>query len=78
MGDLAKSNNKSEWKESMFENYEKVNTSGTFSAPSLRKDLLSTIKIIKAQSAFKVKLQEKENKYKLYTQKAANGSNQVQ
>ena len=60
MGNFAKSTHKSEWKESMFENYEKMNTSGTFSAPFLRKDLPSTIKILKAQPAFKVKLQEEE------------------
>eukprot|EP00957_Ditylum_brightwellii_P139448 10627811-Ditylum_brightwellii.AAC.1 len=72
MGDFAKSKHKSEWKESMFENNEKMNTSGTFSAPFLRKDLLSTIKILKAQPAFKVKLLEEENKYDLYTQTTTN------
>eukprot|EP00957_Ditylum_brightwellii_P028499 2151451-Ditylum_brightwellii.AAC.1 len=56
MRDLVKSKHKSEWKESMFENYEKMNTSGTFSAPFLRHDLPSTTKILKAQPAFKTKL----------------------
>ena len=46
MGDFAKSNLKSEWKESMLENYEKMNTSGTFSAPILRKDLPPHVKIL--------------------------------
>eukprot|EP00957_Ditylum_brightwellii_P035365 2681890-Ditylum_brightwellii.AAC.1 len=55
-----------------------MNKSGTFYAPFLRKDLLSTIKILKAQPAFKVKLQEEENKYDLYTWTTANGSTQVQ
>eukprot|EP00957_Ditylum_brightwellii_P153274 11665450-Ditylum_brightwellii.AAC.1 len=64
--------------ESMFENYEKMNISGTFSAPFLRKDLPPTIKILKTQPAFKVKLQEEANKYDLYTQTTANGSTQVQ
>eukprot|EP00957_Ditylum_brightwellii_P140844 10728436-Ditylum_brightwellii.AAC.1 len=78
MGDFAKSTHKSEWKESMFESYEKMNTSGTFSAPVPGKDLPPTIKILKAQPAFKVKLQEEANKYELYTRKTANGSTQVQ
>eukprot|EP00957_Ditylum_brightwellii_P056435 4277702-Ditylum_brightwellii.AAC.1 len=60
MGNFAKSTHKSEWKESMFETYGKMNISGTFSAPYLRKDLPSTIKILKAHPAFKVKLQEEE------------------
>eukprot|EP00957_Ditylum_brightwellii_P001537 119848-Ditylum_brightwellii.AAC.1 len=55
-----------------------MNTSGTFSVPFLRKDLPSTIKILKAQPASKVKLQEEENKYDMYTQTTANGSTQVQ
>eukprot|EP00957_Ditylum_brightwellii_P015606 1177220-Ditylum_brightwellii.AAC.1 len=78
MGDFAKSTHKSEWKESMFGNYEKMNISRTFSAPFLRKDLLPTIKILKAQPAFKVKLQEEANKYELYTRVTANRSTQVQ
>eukprot|EP00957_Ditylum_brightwellii_P007215 548166-Ditylum_brightwellii.AAC.1 len=79
MSNFAKSTNKSEWKESMFENYEKWIKSRTFSAPFLRKDLPpSNIKILKAQPAFKVSLQEGENKYELYTRTTANGSIQVQ
>eukprot|EP00957_Ditylum_brightwellii_P149300 11370924-Ditylum_brightwellii.AAC.1 len=76
MGDFAKSNLKSEWKESMFEDYEKMNTSGTFSAPILRSDLPSNVKILKAQPAFKVKLQEETNHYELYTRTTSNGSKQ--
>eukprot|EP00957_Ditylum_brightwellii_P040829 3090497-Ditylum_brightwellii.AAC.1 len=55
-----------------------MNTSGTFSVPFLRKDLPSIIKILKAPPAFKVKLQEEENKYDLDTWTTANGSTQVQ
>eukprot|EP00957_Ditylum_brightwellii_P175670 13375753-Ditylum_brightwellii.AAC.1 len=55
-----------------------MNISGIFSAPLLRRDLPSNIKILKAQPAFKVKLQEEDNKYELYTQTTANGSTQVQ
>eukprot|EP00957_Ditylum_brightwellii_P196475 14970490-Ditylum_brightwellii.AAC.1 len=62
----------------MFENYEKINISGIFSAPFLRKDLPSTIKILKAQSSFEVKLQEEANNYELYTRTTANRSTQVQ
>ena len=78
MGDIAKSTHKSKWKESMFENYEQMNTAGTFSTPFLRKDLPPTIKILKAQPAFKVKLQDKANKYYLYIRTTANGSTLVQ
>eukprot|EP00957_Ditylum_brightwellii_P002911 222849-Ditylum_brightwellii.AAC.1 len=55
-----------------------MNTSGTFSAPFLRKDLPPTTKILKAQSAFKVKLQEESNKYELYTRTTTNRSTQGQ
>eukprot|EP00957_Ditylum_brightwellii_P025448 1924181-Ditylum_brightwellii.AAC.1 len=54
-----------------------MNTSGTFSVPFLRKDLPSNIKILKAQPAFQVKLQEEENKYELYIQTTSNRSTQV-
>eukprot|EP00957_Ditylum_brightwellii_P023124 1744721-Ditylum_brightwellii.AAC.1 len=55
-----------------------MNISGTFSAPFCRKDLSPTINILKAQPDFKVKLQEEENKYYLYTRTTTNGSTQIQ
>eukprot|EP00957_Ditylum_brightwellii_P138364 10546373-Ditylum_brightwellii.AAC.1 len=55
-----------------------MNTSETLSAPFLRKDLPPTIKILNAQHAFKVKLQEEAKKYYLYTRTIANESTQVQ
>eukprot|EP00957_Ditylum_brightwellii_P097253 7406482-Ditylum_brightwellii.AAC.1 len=55
-----------------------MNISGTFSAPFLRSDLSFTIKILKAQPEFKVKLQEEECKYELYIKTTTNGSNTVQ
>eukprot|EP00957_Ditylum_brightwellii_P119690 9131959-Ditylum_brightwellii.AAC.1 len=54
-----------------------MSTSGIFSALFLRKDLQHTIMILKAQPAFKVKLQDEENKYDLYTRTTANGFTQV-
>eukprot|EP00957_Ditylum_brightwellii_P050931 3863001-Ditylum_brightwellii.AAC.1 len=60
----------------MFENYEKMNTSGTFSSPILRSDLPPNVKILQAQPAFKVKLQEETHHYELYTRATANGSRQ--
>eukprot|EP00957_Ditylum_brightwellii_P183344 13965658-Ditylum_brightwellii.AAC.1 len=72
MDDFTKSKHKSELKEPMFENYEKMNIFGTFSAPFLRCDLPSATKNLKAQTAFKIKLQEEEHNYELYTWTAAN------
>eukprot|EP00957_Ditylum_brightwellii_P098021 7466253-Ditylum_brightwellii.AAC.1 len=78
MDEFSKTTHKAEWKESMFENYEKMDTFGTLTAPLLRSDLPSDAKIIRTQTAFKVKLQEEANIYELYTCTAANNASQIE
>eukprot|EP00957_Ditylum_brightwellii_P014248 1072903-Ditylum_brightwellii.AAC.2 len=78
MGELAKATHKAEWKESMFKNYEKMDTSDTLTTPSLRSDLPSDSKILHTQPTFKVKLQEEANMYELYTCTSANGASQIE
>eukprot|EP00957_Ditylum_brightwellii_P010900 826083-Ditylum_brightwellii.AAC.2 len=64
MGDFSKDCFCAEWKDSIFKNYAKMNTSGA--------------KVLRVQPAFKVKLQNTPNYYKLYTCTVANGSSQIQ
>ena len=64
-------------KPAQLENYKKMNISDPFSALFLRSDLPSTKKVLKTQPAFKVKLQEEEHKYELYTWTTANGSTEL-
>eukprot|EP00957_Ditylum_brightwellii_P125581 9572342-Ditylum_brightwellii.AAC.1 len=78
MGEFAKTTHKAEWKESMFENYEKIDNSGTLIAPLLRSDLPPDTKILCTKPAFRVKLQEGGNMYELYTCMAANGASQIE
>eukprot|EP00957_Ditylum_brightwellii_P212302 15367174-Ditylum_brightwellii.AAC.2 len=78
MGKFAKTTHKAEWKELMFENYEEMDNSGTLTAPLLRSDLPPDAKILFSQPAFKVKLQEEANMYKLYTHMAATGASQIE
>eukprot|EP00957_Ditylum_brightwellii_P055539 4209031-Ditylum_brightwellii.AAC.1 len=78
MGEFNTTSHKAEWKESTFENYEKMDTSGTLTAPILHSNIPSDAKILRSQSAFKVKLQEEANMYELFTRTAANGSSQVE
>eukprot|EP00957_Ditylum_brightwellii_P106627 8134787-Ditylum_brightwellii.AAC.1 len=78
MGAFATTTHKAEWKESMFENYKKLDTSGTLTTPLLRSDLPSDAKILCIQPAFKVKLQEEANMSKLYTCTAANSASQIE
>eukprot|EP00957_Ditylum_brightwellii_P110231 8407913-Ditylum_brightwellii.AAC.1 len=55
-----------------------MNISGTLSAPFLRNNLPPTTNILKDQPTFKIKLQEEEHKYGLYTWTRTNGSTQDQ
>eukprot|EP00957_Ditylum_brightwellii_P187104 14250578-Ditylum_brightwellii.AAC.1 len=75
---FAKTTPKAEWKESMLENYKKIDTSGTLTAPLLRSDLPSDAKILCTQTAFKVKSQEEVNMYELYTCASAKGASQIE
>eukprot|EP00957_Ditylum_brightwellii_P125970 9604159-Ditylum_brightwellii.AAC.1 len=61
MGEFNTTTHKAEWKESMFDNYEKMDTSGTLTAPILQSDIPSDAKVLCTKPAFKVKLQEEAN-----------------
>eukprot|EP00957_Ditylum_brightwellii_P021269 1604703-Ditylum_brightwellii.AAC.2 len=74
MGDWSKDPQKASWKDSIFENYDKMNGAGAWSAPLLRRDLPANTIVLPLKLAFKVKLTNEENKYELYTQTCANGS----
>eukprot|EP00957_Ditylum_brightwellii_P114806 8754369-Ditylum_brightwellii.AAC.1 len=78
MGNFDEVANEPEWKESMFENYEKMNISHTFSTSFLGSDLPANVKVLRAQPVFKIKLQEEVYKYDLYTKTTVNGSSQIQ
>eukprot|EP00957_Ditylum_brightwellii_P209897 15363776-Ditylum_brightwellii.AAC.2 len=66
-GEFAKSSHKVHRKESIFKNYNKMDTPGTFTSPMIRSDLPPITKVLCTQPVFKVKLQEEANMYKLYT-----------
>ena len=78
MGKFVITTHKAEWKESMFENYEEMDTSGTLTSPLLQSNLPPNAKILCTQPAFKVKLQEEANMYELYICTAANGASQIE
>eukprot|EP00957_Ditylum_brightwellii_P103220 7867174-Ditylum_brightwellii.AAC.1 len=78
MGEFATTTHKAEWKESVFENHEKMDMSGTLTAPLLQSNLPPNAKIFCTQFALKVKLQEETNMYKLYTCSAANSASQIE
>eukprot|EP00957_Ditylum_brightwellii_P172179 13107400-Ditylum_brightwellii.AAC.1 len=60
-----------------FQNHDKMNTYGTFCAPCQRTDIPSGAKVLRAQLAFKVTLQNAPNYYELYTRMVVNGSSQI-
>eukprot|EP00957_Ditylum_brightwellii_P202251 15329309-Ditylum_brightwellii.AAC.1 len=74
MGDWSKNPHKADWKDSFFENCNKMNVAGAWSAPLLRRDLLANTTVLPPELVFKVKLINEESKYELYTQTCANGS----
>eukprot|EP00957_Ditylum_brightwellii_P084267 6407009-Ditylum_brightwellii.AAC.1 len=63
MGEFTQSLLKTEWKASVFENYEEMTTSAI---------------VLRAQPAFKVNLHDQPNMYELYTRTVDNDSSQVQ
>eukprot|EP00957_Ditylum_brightwellii_P153154 11657700-Ditylum_brightwellii.AAC.1 len=67
MGDWSKDDHKAEWKDSIFENYDKMNAAGAWSAPFLCTNLPKDAIILPPKLAFKVKLTGEDNKYELYT-----------
>lgn len=65
-----------EWTDAIFENYEKMATSNTFSKPFLRSLLPKDTTILHPRLAFKVKITELPTQYDLYCRMAADGSKQ--
>eukprot|EP00957_Ditylum_brightwellii_P153351 11671687-Ditylum_brightwellii.AAC.1 len=63
MGDWVKDDHKAEWKDSIFENYDKMNVAGAWSAPFPHKDSPKDAIVLPPKLAFKVKLKEEENKH---------------
>ena len=66
----------SDWKDALFQNYNKMLTSGTFSAPILRSSVPSNKTILRPRIACKVKDTSIPNQYDLYARPCADGSTQ--
>ncbi len=66
----------SDWKDALFQNYNKMLTSGTFSAPILRSLVPSNKTILRPRIACKVKDTSIPNQYDLYARTCADGSTQ--
>ena len=66
IGEMIKDPLRAEWTDSVFENYEKMWITGTFSKTFLRSTIPSDTKIICPRLAFKVKLTELTDQYDLY------------
>jgi hypothetical protein len=64
----------SDWKSSLFKNYDKMLTAGTWSAPILRSSVPSTKKILRNRVTFKVKDTDQVSTYELYSRTCADGS----
>ena len=78
IGAMLKSLIKSFWFESIFENYDKMDATGTWSAPILVSEIPPDIKkammIYRPVLSFKVKPTDVTNVYELYTRTCADGS----
>eukprot|EP00957_Ditylum_brightwellii_P111184 8478192-Ditylum_brightwellii.AAC.1 len=57
MGDWAKDNHKAEWKDSVFEKYDKINVAGAWSAPFLCTDLPADTLVLPPKLAFKMNIE---------------------
>jgi hypothetical protein len=64
----------SDWKSSLFKNYDKMHTAGTWSTPILRSMIPSNKNVLCSRIAFKVKDTEIQNTYKLHSCTCADGS----
>ena len=78
IGAMLKSPIRSFWFESIFENYDKMDATGTWSAPILISEILLDIKkammIYRPVLSFKVKSTDVTNVFELYTRTCADGS----
>jgi hypothetical protein len=63
-----------DWKSSLFQNYDKMQTAGTWSAPLLRTSVPPNKAILRNRVTFKVKDTDQTNTYDLYSRTCADGS----
>lgn len=77
IGDVLKSRLASDWKSSMFENFDKMHDTGTFALMHI-KDMPKTVKPVKSRVSFRVKHTDVANIYELYSRTCANGSRMVE
>lgn len=74
VGQVLKSPLRAEWKDAIFENYEKMATTNTFRKPFLKSLLPENTTILHPRLAFKVKITELETQYDLYCHTSADSS----
>jgi hypothetical protein len=74
IGELTNDPFLSDWKGSLFDNYDKMQTTGTFSQPMLRSQVPSGKAILRSRIAFHVKDGDSTNVYDLYARTCADGS----
>lgn len=77
IGELLKSDLKTEWKKSLWEAYDKNAKVGTFTAPFPAEEVPKNKKILNSGVTFKVKTIDAENMWDLYSRHCANGNIQV-
>ena len=78
MGQVYKSKFCSDWRSSIFEQYDKMNDSVSLSKPFLKGNLPSSSLILNSRLAFAVKLTGLQDYYKLKSRLCANGSTMVE
>ncbi len=66
----------SDWRDALFQNYNKMMTTGTFSAPMLRSAVPFNQKILRPRVSCRVKDTTTANQYDLYARTCADGSTQ--
>jgi hypothetical protein len=74
IGELANNPFRSDWKGSLFENFDKMQTTGTFSAPMLRSQVPLGKAVLRSRIAFRVKDGDTAQAYDLSTRTCADGS----
>lgn len=77
IGDMLKYPLKSEWKTSLFKNYDKNHCFGLFSCPFLRADLLPNTKVHKTTIGFCVKSTDLQGCYNLSSRTCLNGAKMI-
>ena len=77
-GDIYKDKHKEDWIDSIFESYEKMHITGTFSCPFPKTQLPPNATILKPRIVFKVRPVDVPNFYELKTRPCADGSKMIQ